>query len=147
MFKVLKLGHVEFEVQDLARMTDYYREVMGLTVQIAPLEARDVVHHLESRGARAEIRTANQPSIPEVVRTSNPDGVPIELYSQFEPADHAYSFRGINPVKLAHVAALTPDPQRLMAFYIDELGFRLSDSARDFFFFCAAGPIITPSTC
>jgi catechol-2,3-dioxygenase len=112
MFKVLKLGHVEFEVQDLARMTDYYREVMGLTVtertaeaaylstvvdhhsvvlkqgagetwlskiafQIAPLEARDVVHHPESRGARAEIRTANQPSIAEVVRTSNPDGVAI----------------------------------------------------------------------
>jgi catechol 2,3-dioxygenase-like lactoylglutathione lyase family enzyme len=61
------------------------------------------------------------------------------LYSQFEPADHAYSFRGINPVKLPHVAALTPDPQRLMAFYIDELGFRLSDSARDFFFFLRCG--------
>ena len=32
MLKVLKLGHVEFEVQDLSRMTDYYSEVIGLTV-------------------------------------------------------------------------------------------------------------------
>ncbi len=171
---VLKLGHVEFEVQDLARMTDYYRDVIGLTVtdqtadttylstvvdhhsvvlrqgragtrltkmafQVAPAPAADLVQHLRTHGASAEIRTGSQPSINEVVRTINPDGVPIELYSAFEPAGHPYSFRGVNPVKLSHVSALSTDPQKTMAFYIDVLGFRFSDSVRDFFYFLRCG--------
>ena len=174
MFKVLKIGHVEFEVRNLSRMTDYYSEVMGLTVtdktadaaylstvidhhsvilrqgsegtrltkiafQVAPLEARDLVNHLENHGAGAEIRTGSQPSINRVVRTINPDGLAIELYSEFEPVSHPYSFRGVNPLKLSHVAALTADPQRTMAFYVDVLGFRFSDSVRDFFYFLRCG--------
>ena len=176
MLKVLKLGHVEFEVQDLSRMTDYYSEVIGLTVtdrfaevaylstvndhhtvvlreggnrkahlkkiafQIAPAEAGEVVSYLRARGAEAEVRTADQPSIPQVVRTVNPDGLAIDLYSEFEPSGHPYSFRGVNPTKLSHVAALSPDPKKTMAFYIDTLGFRFSDSARDYFYFlrCSA---------
>ena len=174
MFKILKLGHVEFEVQDLPRMADYYSEVIGLTVternadtvylstvvdhhsvvlrkglaetrmtkiafQVAPAETQELVKHLEGHGVNAELRTASQPSINQVVRTMNPDGVAIELYSEFHPSAHPYSFRGINPVKLSHVAALAPDPQKTMAFYIDVLGFRFSDSARDFFYFLRCG--------
>ena len=174
MFKILKLGHVEFEVQDLRRMADYYSEVIGLTVternadtvylstavdhhsvvlrkgraetrmtkiafQVAPAEPQDLIKHLEGHGVNAELRTASQPSINQVVRTMNPDGVAIELYSEFQPSAHPYSFRGINPVKLSHVAALAPDPQKTMAFYIDVLGFRFSDSVRDFFYFLRCG--------
>ena len=135
MFKVLKLGHVEFEVQDLGRMTEFYREVIGLTVtdrdadtaylstvidhhsvilrqgrdkirlikiafQMAPTEPKDLVRHLEDRGAHAEIRTDSQLSINQVVRTMNPDGMAIELYSECEPASHPFCFRGVNPLKL-----------------------------------------------
>ena len=171
---VLKIGHVEFEVQDLARMTDYYRDTIGLTLtdqdadtaylstvvdhhsvvlrqsnngtrltkiafQVAPVDADDLVNHLKGHGASAEIREGSQPSINEVVRTSNPDGLAIELYSEFEPSAHPYSFRGVNPVKLSHVSALSPDPKKTMDFYIDVLGFRFSDSVRDFFYFLRCG--------
>lgn len=174
MFKVLKISHVEFEVKDLARMTEFYSEVMGLTVtdrdsrmaylstavdhhsiilrqgtsgthmtklafQVAPADADELVAHLQSKGAAAEVRTNSQPSIDQVVRTRNADGTAIELYSNFEPSNHPYTFRGVNPVKLSHVAALAPDPRKSMAFYTDVLGFRLSDSAQDFFFFLRCG--------
>ena len=174
MFKVLKIGHIEFEVKDLSRMTEFYSEVMGLTVtdrdsrtaylstavdhhsmilrqgggrtqmtklafQVAPAEPAELVAHLEGKGAAAEILTNSQPGIDKVVRTRNADGLGIELYSAFEPSDHPYTFRGVNPVKLSHVAALAPDPRKSMTFYVDVLGFRFSDSARDFFFFLRCG--------
>ena len=174
MFKVLKIGHVEFEVKDLDRMTEFYSEVMGLTVterdattcylstsvdhhsmilrqghgptrmtklafQVAPAEATELVAHLRAKGATAEIRTNSQPGIHEVVRTVNVDGTAIDLYADFEPSPHPYTFRGVNPVKLSHVAALAPDPRKSMDFYTEILGFRFSDSAGDFFYFLRCG--------
>ena len=174
MFKVLKIGHVEFEVADLGRMTEFYGDVMGLTVtdrdatttylstsvdhhsvilrqgggetrmtklafQVAPASSAELVTHLHTKGAPAEIRTDSQPAIPELVRTVNADGTAIELYADFTPSPHPYTFRGVNPLKLSHVAALAPDPRKSMAFYTDVLGFRFSDSAGDFFYFLRCG--------
>ncbi len=47
---------------------------------------------------------------------------------------------GICPLKLSHVACLSPDVNRLVAFYTDVLGFRLSDSMQDFFYFLRCNP-------
>ena len=173
MVNVTKLGHAELEVRDLARMSEFYQEVMGLTetgredglvylstavdhhslvlrkgsrtgltkiaFQVAPAEAGDVADDLRRHGLPAEIRADSQPGIPEVVRTRNTDGVAIELYSSFEPSPHPYSFRGINPLKLSHIASLSPDLHRLVSFYTDVLGFRFSDSMQDFFYFLRCG--------
>ena len=173
MLKVLKLGHVEFEVRDLGRMAEFYVEVLGLTetgrdrgvvylstavdhhslilrqgsrtrmtkiaFQIAPMSDEDVVAHFHGHGLTTELLSDSQPGLGTVVRTANTDGVTIETYSAFEPSAHPYSFRGINPVKLSHVASLSPDLHKLVGFYTEVLGFKVSDSMQDFFYFLRCG--------
>jgi catechol 2,3-dioxygenase-like lactoylglutathione lyase family enzyme len=173
MVNVTKLGHAEFGVRDLARMSDFYQEVLGLTetgreagvvylstavdhhslvlrksdktgltkiaFQVAPINSSDIVSDLRKHGLSAEIRTDSQPGMPDVVRTRDTDGVAIELYSAFEPFTHHYSYRGINPLKLSHIASLSPELHRLVSFYTDVLGFRFSDSMQDFFYFLRCG--------
>lgn len=173
MLSILKLGHLELEVRDLARMTEFYTDILGMTetgrdddavylstvvdhhslvlrkgsesrlakiaFQVAPADSEDIVGHLRRHGIAAEKRSGNQPGIKEVVRTQNTDGVAIELYSDFEPAGHPYSFRGVNPTKLSHVAVLSPDLKRLVSFYTDVLGLQFSDSMEDFFYFLRCG--------
>ena len=174
MLDVLKLGHAEFEVRDLERSADFYKNVIGLTetgrdgqtvylsaavdhhtivlrggasrpcirkiaFQIAPADTSDVETYLRGHGLATEVRTASQPGINQVVRTQNPDGVAIELYSEFQPSSHPYSFTGINPLKLSHVASLSTDIKRIVRFYRDVLGFRFSDSMHEFFYFLRCG--------
>ncbi len=174
MINVLKIGHAEFEVQDVERMAEFYSRVIGLTetgrdgqtvylstsidhhsivlrggasktrlsklaFQVAPTADGDLTKHFKDSGLEAEVRTGSQPGINKVVRTNNPDGVAIELYSEFEPSTHPYSMRGVNPLKLSHVASLTPDVMRIVKFYREVMGFRFSDSMDDFFYFLRCG--------
>ena len=80
-----------------------------LAFQVSPVANGDLIKHFKDNGLNAEVRTGGQPAINQVVRTQNPDGVAIELYSEFQPSAHPYSMKGVNPLKLSHVASLTPD--------------------------------------
>ncbi len=173
MLNAIKLGHVEFTVRDLPRMSDFYGEVVGLVetgreadavhlstvvdhssvvlrqgsttalakiaFQVAPMSCADIAAELRAHGLEAELRTDSQPGVPALVRTRNTDGVPVELYPAAEPSAHPYSHRGVSPLKLSHVASLSPDVHRLVSFYTDVLGFRVSDSMQDFFYFLRCG--------
>ena len=110
-----------------------------IAFQIAPADTKDLTAYLRSHGLDTEIHTGSQPGINEVIRTQNPDGVAIEMYSAFEPSAHPYTMRGINPLKLSHVASLTPDVKRIVRFYTEVMGLRFSDSMDDFFYFLRCG--------
>jgi catechol 2,3-dioxygenase-like lactoylglutathione lyase family enzyme len=106
-----------------------------LAFQVAPVANDDLTKHFKDKGLDAEVRTGSQPAINQVVRTQNPDGVAIELYSEFQPSTHPYGMRGVNPLKLSHVTSLTPDVNRIVKFYREVMGFRFPDSMDDFFYF------------
>jgi catechol 2,3-dioxygenase len=178
MFKVLKLSHLEFEVRDLARMAEFYTEVLGLTetgrerdvcylsavidhhtivlrqgtatrltkiaFQIAPMDSIDVIAHFHLHDLKAERRVGSQPGLNEVVRTWNTDSVAIEVYSEFEPSTHPYSTRGINPLKLSHVASLSPDLHKLVSFYTEVMDSSSPTLCRTSSISCAADATITP---
>ena len=110
-----------------------------IAFQVAPQPEAEIVAQLRGHGLAAEIRADSQPGLGTVVRTANSDGVAIELYSSFEPSGHPYGMRGVNPLKLSHLASLSPDLHRLVAFYTEVLGFRFSDSMQSFFYFLRCG--------
>lgn len=107
--------------------------------QVASMPCGDVAAELRRHGLEAELRTDSQPGIPVLVQTRNTDGVPVELYPAAETSAHSYSHRGVSPLKLSHVVSLSPDVHKLVSFYTDVLGFRISDSMRDFFYFLRCG--------
>ena len=65
-----------------------------LAFQVAPVANGDLIKHFKDNRFDAEVRTGSQPAINQVVRTQNPDGVAIELYSEFQPSAHPYSMKG-----------------------------------------------------
>ena len=110
-----------------------------IAFQVNPIESKDIIAQFRAHGLDGEKRTGSQPGINELVRSHNTDGVAIEMYSEFGPSTHPYSFRGVNPLKLSHIASLTPDLNKLVSFYTEVLGFRFSDSMQDFFYFLRCG--------
>jgi catechol 2,3-dioxygenase-like lactoylglutathione lyase family enzyme len=104
-----------------------------------PVDGHEAQSFLAGFGLPCEVRHDSQPGIPRLLRTTNTDGVPIEIYANPVPSGHPYSYRGIDPLKLSHVASLSPDLHRLVGFYTEVLGFRFSDSMQEFFYFLRCG--------
>jgi catechol-2,3-dioxygenase len=96
---------------------------------------REVTRHLHDAGLQSEIMSDAQPGIPELLQLSDPDGNLIQLYSNIEQVSSGFGVTGIVPVKLGHVAMYVSDAKKVVAFYQQMLGFRVSDWLEDFFVF------------
>jgi catechol 2,3-dioxygenase-like lactoylglutathione lyase family enzyme len=109
-----------------------------LAFQVAgPLD--DAAAELERLGIEVERRSDPQPGIPAALRIHDPEGNPLDLYSEVaaRPRQRPATVR---PQKLGHVCYFVADIQEAVAFYTDVLGFRWSDWMGDFFVFlrCSA---------
>ena len=61
----------------------------------------------------------------------------IELYSEYQFAKDDGKQAAITPLKLGHIAHRVDDVQKVVKFYTDVLGFRVSDWHSDYFCFHA----------
>lgn len=109
-----------------------------LGLEVANASALEVVRgRLEGAGAELETATAKEAAASFAVgllRTADPDGVPIEIYygPRVRAEDPFLSPRPISgfltgDLGLGHVVLNVSDIERSVAFYRDVLGFRISD--------------------
>jgi catechol-2,3-dioxygenase len=107
-----------------------------VSFQIAPdSDLGDVVKALQKDGIRCERRKGISQGVAEAVTFEDPKGTPIDLYAEYafaKPDDIPGIF---NILKLGHVAYRVLDVQKIVKFYCDVLGFRVSDWRGDFFVF------------
>ena len=68
------------------------------------------------------------PGIGESVCCRDPDGNCLKFYEGMHHVDRPLLPREVQPVKFGHITYHTIDLKRTLAFYIDVLGFRLSDT-------------------
>ena len=142
MLNILKLGHAEFKVRDLDRMAEFYKNVIGLTETGREKDtvylSTSIDHHSIVLRAGAgkthlskiafKIAPADMKYLTAYLRSP---GLDTEIRTGSQP--------GINPLKLSHVASLTPDVKRIVQFYTQVMGLRFSDSMEDFFYFLRCG--------
>ncbi len=103
-------------------------ELVGLAFQISPgVSLEEAKKALAGSGVAAEIRAGRSPSLPRVLALTDPNGTEIELFNEmpFNAADTRD--RGINALKLGHVASFMPAIEGMTDFYVSKLGFRRSD--------------------
>jgi catechol-2,3-dioxygenase len=103
-------------------------ELVALSFEISPRTSlEDARSTLAAKGIQAEIRKGRTPSVAQVLAFKDPKGTEIELFNSigFVAADPKE--RGINPLKLGHVAYFLPAIEQTTQFYVDVLGFRKSD--------------------
>jgi catechol 2,3-dioxygenase-like lactoylglutathione lyase family enzyme len=112
-----------------------------LALQVAPgSDLAEVARALDTHGIASERRHSISPGVAEAVAFKDPKGTLIEIFSEYAFAAEDKSQLGIMPLKLGHVAYRVSDVQRVVAFYTDVLGFRVSDWNGDTFAFLRCGP-------
>lgn len=77
-------------------------------------------------GLEAERRTDSQPGIADLVEVTGPGG---HMFHFFVDADAGPGFgtHGVAPIRLGHVAVISPEAARLRRFYEEFLGFHYTD--------------------
>ena len=117
-----------------------------LAFQVAPeTDLDEVSRALAKDGVKAERASGISPGVAEAVVFTDPKGTKIEIFSDYLFAKDDGRTAGIMPLKLGHVAYRVDDVQKIVKFYCDVLGFRVSDWRDDTLPSCAAIPTTTPS--
>lgn len=80
----------------------------------------------------ATLKTAARPGAPRLLEVADVGGHAFHLLPQVATAAPRISGRGIAPMRMGHVAVLTPDAPKVVAFLTQALGFHVTDWFEDF---------------
>jgi catechol-2,3-dioxygenase len=124
---------IELEQADAMSLT-------RLSFQVSPgTDLKDVARDLEKHGLKVEQRSGITPGVAKAVSFKDPRGTMIDIYADYAfPPDNGKQST-ITILKLGHVAYRVHDPQGIVKFYCDVLGFRISDWRSDTFAFLRCG--------
>lgn len=130
-------GHDEHHVVRLHRAAATGTEVIAFAAA-----TRADVDTLHRHAVDAGLRTVHAPRELDApgggygFRFFSPDGLPLEVSSEVarstaRPLAHGEGL----PVRISHIVLHSPDPKALAQFFVDVLGFRISDWLGDFMCF------------
>ena len=78
-------------------------------------------------GLPATIKTDSQPGIAELVEIKGPGGNVLQFYGAMEAPAPGFKKTAVAPVRLGHVAVISPEGEKLVRFYREFLGFWYTD--------------------
>ncbi len=94
-----------------------------------------------AKGLKAERQTDAGPMTNDMLVVDGPEDIRIEILPDRAAAQRpARPDQGIVPNRLGHIAFNVLDPQAATDFFVNVLGFRVSDWMGDFFAFLRCGP-------
>ena len=130
-------GHDEHHVVRLRAAEEKRIDVIALSA-----ETRDDVDELHAKVVAAGCTVIFAPQALEALgggygfRFFSPDGLPFEVSSDVArgPARELVHWEGV-PQKISHIVLHSPDHKKMVQFFVDVLGFRVSDWLGDFMCF------------
>jgi catechol-2,3-dioxygenase len=113
-----------------------------VTYQAAPqTDLGDLAKSLQAKGIANAPKSDPAPGIRQTVTFADASGTTIELFNQSELVQSQQrSASAIAPLKLGHVAFKVTDLEAAQRFYLEVLGFRVSDWRNNIFAFLRCGP-------
>ena len=87
----------------------------------------DVARDARELELTATVKSDSQPGVAEVVEVEAPGGVVIQFYNAIGAPAPGFKQTGASPLRLGHVAIISPDSDKLIAFFQDFLGFVRTD--------------------
>jgi catechol 2,3-dioxygenase-like lactoylglutathione lyase family enzyme len=78
-------------------------------------------------GLAAAIKTDSQPGVPELVEVEGPGGNIFQFYGAMAAPAPGFKKTAVAPLRLGHVAVVSPDGEKLVKFYQEFLGFWYTD--------------------
>jgi catechol 2,3-dioxygenase-like lactoylglutathione lyase family enzyme len=114
---------------------------IGVSLQVSPrTDLHEAAASMRAQGIACEIRTDVTPGVPRALSFQDPKGTRVEIFADYAYPPEDRGQAGIMPFKLGHIAFNVTDVQRVVDFYVNLLGFRVSDWRGDFFAFLRCGP-------
>ena len=121
-------------------------EKMGLprlAFQVAPnSDLGELAATVKDLGLTVERRSGITPGVADAITFEDPKGTLLEVFSNYDFPNIGRSEPTLSLLKLGHVAYRCHDVQRVVKFYTEALGFRISDWRADGSPSCAAPSII-----
>lgn len=87
----------------------------------------EFAREVEAFGLPAQRKSDSQPGIADLVEVEGPGGNVMQFYETIETPAPGFRLAAISPLRLGHVAIISPEADRLIAFYRDFLGFWETD--------------------
>jgi len=88
----------------------------------------DAAKLLRDFGLAAEIRSDARPGIASLVHVvEGPGGYPLVFFRDMITPAPGFGTKGVVPLRLGHVALISPDAERMTRFYSEVLGFYTTD--------------------
>jgi catechol 2,3-dioxygenase-like lactoylglutathione lyase family enzyme len=113
----------------------------GLSFEVSPkTDFAQLAKELAAEGVASNLSNDTAPGLPRALTFEDPKGTKVQLFSQWSYLGDHHQVSGVGPMKLGHVAFVTPDVQGVTSFYQNVLGFRISDWIGDWFSFMRCGP-------
>lgn len=100
--------------------------------QVAPgTTLEEIQQELKDNGFDSEIKKDAKPGVAEFVEVFDPAGNKLDLFLEIDQNIAGFSGRGINPLKLGHIAFKAVNYLETIDFYKKVLGFHFTDKIGD----------------
>lgn len=130
-----KVGQLVVELHEGAQS-----HCTGLAFEISPdSDYADIVREMGTHGLTPALANDTAPGLPDALVFEDPKGTRLQLFRSWKFLGDHHTVPGVGPMKLGHVAFVTPDVHTVTKFYEDVLGFRISDWIGDYFSFMRCG--------
>lgn len=121
----LSIGHYH---HDLVLRPAEQKSLLHLGFQLKPhLTIADFARDVRAYGLPAHIKSDSQPGIADLVEVEAPGGNVFQFYTDIAAPAPGFKTSGVPVLRLGHVAVISHEAERLMAFYRDFLGFVKTD--------------------
>lgn len=132
----LSLGYTH---HDIVLKPASEKSVAHLGFQLNPgTDLNALVVEAQAFGVKAQLKTDSQPGVAALVEIEAPGGTVIQCYDTIDCPAPGFKTAAVSPLRLGHLALITPEGPQLGAFLKDFLGFWFTDSIGGFanFFSC-----------
>lgn len=83
---------------------------------------------MSDAGLAADLRSDSRPGISTLVHVAEgPGGYPLEFFSDMTTPAPGFGTNGVVPLRLGHIALVSPDAKKMVKFYSEVLGFYTTD--------------------
>jgi catechol 2,3-dioxygenase-like lactoylglutathione lyase family enzyme len=105
----------------------------AIGLQVGPDEdMADLQRRIEAMGFKAARKSDARPGVPDMLEIADVGGHTFHLLPTIKALAPGFSGRGVDPVRLGHVAILTTDAAAVIRFLTAGLGFSATDWFEDF---------------
>ena len=100
----------------------------GLSFEVSPkVDLAAVAKDLADEGVSSALNNDTAPGLPRALVFEDNKGTKVQLFNEWNYLGDHHQVAGVGPLKLGHVAFVTPDVHAVTSFYQRVLGFLISD--------------------